>query len=68
MRKRTVPYLYEKILKEIGKKEVTLSEFKNILVRIRIPKSDFKKITMDMVQMGLIELDGKYHKRKIKIL
>jgi len=68
MPKRKVPYLYEKILNETDKKEITMSEFKNLLVRIRIPKSDLKKITMDMIQMGLIELDGKYHKRKIKIL
>lgn len=59
-----VPYLYQKIINELQGKELRIDDFKMEIIKVRIPKKEYKKLLRDLVDMGLIERKG----RKIRIL
>lgn len=59
-----VPYLYQKIINDLQGKELRIDDFKMEIIKVRIPKKEYKKLLRDLVDMGLIERKG----RKIRIL
>ena len=63
-RQRRIPVLYMKIIEQINSREISISEFKSILPRIRIPKKKSSEVLIDMIDMGLVEKKG----RKIRFL